>query len=275
MPYKPGFGGRISYARFEKNSVRQRDDWTVLRNLDGVDPDHAQVVMSATAKQNRRVKDPCGHMVLSWAHNDPIDDASMVDQTDRAMHDLGLSEHQAMYVAHNDTDHRHIHVIYNRIHPDTHKAAKDSFSRKRLRQSCMQIELEFGLTQTPEKTKGRHDRPLFSEIEIARRNGQEPSVRMPKKRCDRLREELDYCFKSAMGWSSFHDMLKRRGYDLSQAGPGVRIVRHHRYAKLSDVTPPKLSAKKLTQKWGKFSDYWKEMEKPKTKQKESLKQRQK
>lgn len=263
LPHKPTFGRRTSYARYEKNNITPRDEWTITRNLEGVDPDYAHIVMAATAKQSRRVKVPCGHMILSWAANDYPGNEQMVQQTDQAMRDLGLSQHQAIYVAHDDTDHRHVHVVFNRVHPETFKAASDSNERHKLRQSLMRQEQEYGLTQTPEKSRGRHQRPLFSEIEIAKREDRIALARMSKQRCDKLKEELAYCFKSAMGWSSFHGMLKRRGYDLKQAGPSARIIRHHQFAKLSDVLPPKMSSKKLTQKWGKISKYLAEIEPPK------------
>jgi predicted ABC-class ATPase len=32
---------------------------------------------------------------------------------------LEMQDHQAVFVAHNDTAHRHVHVIVNRVHPET------------------------------------------------------------------------------------------------------------------------------------------------------------
>ena len=275
LPHKAQFGRRTSYALYEKDGATQRDRWTVMRNLDGLDPELSHVVMAATAKGSRRVKLPCGHMILSWAHQDDVDDDTMVGIVDQTVADLGLAEHQAIYVAHDDTQHRHVHVVYNRVHPETYKVASDSHERMILRRSLMRQEQEHELTQTPLTSKGRHLRPQFSDIEIARREQTEPQVRLSKKRCDQLREELAYCFTAALGWSSFHGMLKRRGYDLAKAGPGVRIVRHHLYAKLSDVLPPKLKAKKLIQRWGSFGDYWEALEQPALQQRRKQRRRQK
>ena len=275
LPHKRTFGRRTTYVRYEKQSERSRDTWTVLRNLDGVDPDYADKVMTATAQQSRRVQKPCGHLILSWTQDDHVCDDTMVQQADITMRDLGLSAHQAMYVAHDDTDHRHVHIIFNRVHPETYRAASDSNERIKLRKSLMQQEQDYGLTQTPFLSRGRHDRPMFCDVEMARRNDQESLVRMSKERCVKLKEELSYCFQIAHGWTSFHSALKRRGYDLIKAGKGVRIVRHYKYAKLSDVAPPKLSAKKLTEKWGKFADYWDRIEPPELQQKNKRIQNQK
>jgi Relaxase/Mobilisation nuclease domain len=38
---------------------------------------------------------------------------------DRVLRDLGLAEHQAVLVAHQDCAHRHVHLMVNRVHPAT------------------------------------------------------------------------------------------------------------------------------------------------------------
>jgi len=91
---------------------------------------------------------------------------------------------------------------------------------------------------------------------MARREGREELLRFSKDRCLKLREELAFSFKSAGSWSTLYDMLKRRGYELQASGRGVRLTRGIHYAKLSDVLPPKLSMKRLTERWGRFSEFW-------------------
>ena len=256
LPHTARFAPRTSYAQYAKDRITPRAAWTALRHLDGVDPDVAHVVMQATAKQSRRVKKPCGHLVLSWAQNDPVTPELMEAVADQTLTDLGLAEHQAMYVAHDDTEHLHLHIIYNRIHPETHKAARDSFQRLALRRSLVRQEQELGLIQTPLMSQGRHQRPLFSELQLAEREGRQALTRLSKQRCAQLREQMAYCFQAAQGWASFDGLVSRRGFELRPAGPGVRLVRHGHFAKLSDVLPPGSNAKQLTRRWGKFADYW-------------------
>lgn len=260
LPHAATFRSRSQYVQYGKQTQDSRAAWTVLRNLEGAAPDFAHVVMQATAKQNTRVQKPSGHLIVSWAKDDALDDPTRLAIIDQTMADLGLAEHQAMYVAHDDTDHFHVHIIYNRIHPETLKAAPDSHERLKLRASLVRQEQDHGLVQTRLMSRGRHQRSTHAEIQIAARDDRDSLVRMSKQRCDRLREELAYCFKKSYGWASFHSMLKRRGYDLTKAGPGARIVRHFHYAKLSDVLPPELNAKRLQHQWGKFTAYWETLE---------------
>ena len=144
-----------------------------MRNLDGASPESAHVIMQATAKRSNRVKKPRQHLIVSWAHEDAPTDDQMRRIVDQAISDLGLSEHQAMLVAHNDTSHQHVHAIINRVHPDTGKVARDSHERLKLRRSLIRQEQQYGLRQTPYKSKGRQPQRVFSEIEIARRTGSE------------------------------------------------------------------------------------------------------
>lgn len=261
LPHRENFGPLSSYLLTGRDRQNpERVEWVAMRNLDGVEPDHAYVVMEATAKQSRRVKKPRQHVIVSWAHGDQPDDEQMLAIMDQTLADLGLKEHQAMYVAHNDTQHAHVHAIVNRVHPETQKAARDSHERLTLRRSLMRQEQQYGLEQTPMISRGRHDRQLFSEIELAQREDRDALMRYSRERCVRLREELAYSFKAANGWSSLDGMLERRGYNLVQSGRGVRISRGLHYAKLSDVLPPKLSTKRLTEKWGRFSEYWKKQQ---------------
>jgi hypothetical protein len=48
-------------------------------------------------------------------------------------------------VVHHDTDHLHLHVAINRVHPRTAKAHCPSFSKLVLDRVCVELETEYGL----------------------------------------------------------------------------------------------------------------------------------
>lgn len=257
LPHRESFGPLSGYLLFGRDrQTPERVEWIAMRNLDGVSPEAAHIIMQATAKQSKRVKKPRQHVIVSWAREDAPAEDEMLRIMDQTLADLGLREHQAMLVSHNDTQHQHVHAIINRVHPDTRKAAKDGHERLKLRRSLMRQEQEHGLRQTPFKSNGRQPQRVFSEIEIAKRTGTDELMRFSKERCLKLREELAYSFNAAGSWSTLDSMLKRRGYRIIMSGRGVRITRGVRYAKLSDALPLKQSSKRLTQRWGRFSDYW-------------------
>jgi hypothetical protein len=57
---------------------------------------------------------------------------------------LGLHEHQTIYVSHNDEPQAHVHVLVNRVHPLTGKAATLSRSKEKLAAWALQYEKTHG-----------------------------------------------------------------------------------------------------------------------------------
>ena len=64
---------------------------------------------------------------LSWHPEQDPDREMMEGSALQVLEELGLYEHEAVIVAHNDTDHDHVHVICNLVHPETGKTAVPSY----------------------------------------------------------------------------------------------------------------------------------------------------
>ena len=101
--------------------AENRVAWVASRNLPTDDPELAARIMRATAAQNVRVKEPVYHVALSFDPGDVVDRAAMERVADRVLETLGLQEHQILIVAHADRDHPHVHLLINRVHPETGK----------------------------------------------------------------------------------------------------------------------------------------------------------
>ncbi len=100
---------------------QDRVAWVASRNLPTDDPELAARIMRATAGQNVRVKEPVYHLALSFDPGDAVDRAAMERVADRVLETLGLQEHQVLIVAHADREHAHMHLMVNRVHPETGK----------------------------------------------------------------------------------------------------------------------------------------------------------
>jgi hypothetical protein len=77
--------------------------------------------MRASAAENVRVTKPVYHLALSCDPRDLVDRAAMERIADRVLRELKLEEHQAVIVAHGDRQHPHVHILVNRVHPETGK----------------------------------------------------------------------------------------------------------------------------------------------------------
>lgn len=98
---------------------QERVAWAAGRNLPTDDPELAGRFMRATADRSTRVEKPVYHLAISFDPGDPVDRATMERVADRVLGRLGLAEHEAIIVAHRDREHPHLHILVNRVHPET------------------------------------------------------------------------------------------------------------------------------------------------------------
>ncbi|MXW65432.1 MAG: relaxase/mobilization nuclease domain-containing protein, partial [Gemmatimonadales bacterium] len=123
----------------------ERVGWADTRNLATFRPERAARLMAATARAapdlkrlaggspgGRKLAKPVLHYSLSWARDETPDKGEMNRAVDESLEALGLEGHEALIVAHEDTRHPHVHVIANRVDPETGRAAKLSGSKLRL-----------------------------------------------------------------------------------------------------------------------------------------------
>ena len=127
------FKGLAQYVLHDPNAVTaERVAWCHTEGLATDDPHLAWKIMAATAmdaprlkhaagkRVDNRSKKPVFHFTLSW-HPDEAEGLSkeeMIRATRGALEALGVSDRQALIVAHDDTDHPHVHVCLNRVSPE-------------------------------------------------------------------------------------------------------------------------------------------------------------
>jgi hypothetical protein len=111
--------------------TEERVEWTGTLNLSTDDPEKAWRIMAATANSQRELNIAAGlkpskactapvyAYSLSWDPTDQVDRAEMERAAKESLEVLGFSDRQVMLVAHNDTAHPHVHIIVNRVHPET------------------------------------------------------------------------------------------------------------------------------------------------------------
>lgn len=131
--------------------------WTETLNMYTDCPHKAWKVMTYTAKvQNqlksaaglkntgRKLEKPVMHLSLSWHPEETPDKDEMLRTAKLAIEKIGMDEHEAIVVAHNDTTHSHIHILLNRCHPETGAVAKDSHTKRKLSRFAQDYEVNRG-----------------------------------------------------------------------------------------------------------------------------------
>lgn len=125
-----------------KAQTAERVEWTETRNLATDNPDLAWKIMAASAmdgdylkqqqreaegKRSQASGDTNGKSVyaysLAWSPEEKgqITREEMTTAAEATLEQLGFKDHQAIFINHNDTDHPHIHVLVNKVNPETGK----------------------------------------------------------------------------------------------------------------------------------------------------------
>lgn len=132
-------------AQGQEVRTRERVGFVHTENLGGIEDDRAAIgLMIDTAKRNTRCKAPVYAFSLAWHPEETPDQAHMIDSGREALKVLGMQDHQALMIAHTDTAHPHLHVIVNRIHPETGKAINLYKDQEKLQAWALEYERRQG-----------------------------------------------------------------------------------------------------------------------------------
>ncbi len=155
----------------------ERVGWADTRNLATFRPERAARLMAATARAapdlkrlsggapgGRKLAKPVLHYSLSWAQDETPDKREMSRAVDRSLEALGLEGHEALIVAHEDTRHPHVHVIANRVDPETGKAATLGNSKLRLSRWAEGYEREQGRIRCERRVENNERRRAGQEV---------------------------------------------------------------------------------------------------------------
>ncbi len=146
-----------SFKRLQEYLTRERDadtgelllrgDVVMSENLLGFDT--AAIEMQGIASLNNRCKDAVCHYELAWPPGERPTRPQWVDCALHTLKALGYEGHQFMIVAHDDKKHFHIHIMLNKVHPETlraHTPYRDWFT---LDAAVRFLEAKHGWSHTP------------------------------------------------------------------------------------------------------------------------------
>lgn len=200
--------------------------------------------MMALAGENPRSKNPLNHYILSWReHERPT--AEQIDRAvDILLAEMEMQEHQVIYAAHQDTQNIHVHVVINRIHPDTIQpiAINRGFDIEALHRAVVKIEhaqgwqpLENAKYQIDEDGKivKRQDyesqpQPQQRAADFENRTGQKSAQRIGI-------ETLAPIVKDANDWQQLHRQLAAVGAKYQQKGTGAVVTIGETVIKASSI----------------------------------------
>lgn len=113
------------------------------------DPAQAAIIIQAIQAANTRSKaDKTYHLVFSFPPGErpPLDVLHAIE--DELCAAIGYADHQRISAVHIDTDHLHVHVAINKVHPTGLQNIETFRDAPRLMEACERLEITHGLTRT-------------------------------------------------------------------------------------------------------------------------------
>ena len=143
------FGGCIRY-------VVQKHDAVIL-DAAGVRMQQVNQIINdfnLQRKYNPNLGKAVGHIALSWSVNDAtkLNDEVMVTLAKEYLQKMKIQDTQYLIVKHQDKDHPHIHIVYNRV-SNNGKTISDNFQKQRNVQVAKELTLKHGLYISPGKER--------------------------------------------------------------------------------------------------------------------------
>ena len=189
--------------------------------------------MIALAEEAVRSRDPVNHYVLSWRDGESPSEQQVEEAVDIFLGELGLQGgHQVVYGLHADTDNVHLHLVINRVHPDTCKCVEinKGFDIECVHRAVAKIEHVQGWQR---EQGGRYQVLESGGLELAQPRDpdapRKPSTRARdaerrtgEKSAERIAiEEAGPVIRRAQSWGELHRDLGAIGVRFERKGSGA------------------------------------------------------
>lgn len=238
------FGGLARYLADDEGRVAFIGGDNLLRE----DPEWAVVQMRDTAAMSDRVEKPVYHLSITFPPEDETTRDERLWATREVLRELGIEDHEALYVEHSDTKHDHVHAMVNRVHPSEGTAWTGAHDYQQIETAERRIEQEMGWREVP----GYHARPFGTDkpspaLRSWEAERQQDNGRVPFRQV--VREIGGNAFAEAESWADLERRLTSHGLRLAATPRGGLVTDDHEMAKLSGVDPD-WSTPRLTERFG-------------------------
>lgn len=234
--------------------------WTTSHNLPIADPLLAARCMSATAHLSARTLKPVYHLMIAWHPDEQPDPETMQIIARLTLERAELAEHEALIMGHGDTDHAHLHMMINRVHPETAKAWQTRHDYARFDKIMRELSDEYGFRYAPAhryapvETDHMFKKPDSPATYAARRGANTNRLQTSRKFSRALGQRVSEGLTHASSWDDIDQAFVDEGYQLEAKGSGLIVSQGDHYAKFSSLQLDH-SAKDLERRFSLFQDW--------------------
>jgi hypothetical protein len=214
---RAGQGGP-ALARYLEGGKNDHAEVLELRNLDAPSLKAAIYDMDGLARGSR-CRDHALHVQLRAALGEHLSADQWREACDRYADAFGMQAHQAAIILHHQPDGTtHAHLVFNRVHPETLKAAPLSNNYYTHKALARQMERDWNLQQVPDRKRypaRDYSREGQPETEQARRQGRNVHA---------LRQHIRHLWEDSSNGKEFADALEAEGYQLAKGDQRDYVV---------------------------------------------------
>jgi hypothetical protein len=209
----------------------------------------ATLEMESCASMNKLSPDPVMHLLLSWRENEAPTPEQALQAVEITLDGLNLSQCQAVYALHQNTDNMHLHICVNRIDPETYKAidAAHGWTRNAIREAARRVEEAQGWQVEKNAWSGigaiKENIPQEAR-DTENLTGEQSAVR-------KAQEALSGRIDGIRDWGGLHVLMASNGMRYEKKGSGAVIHVGDIVVKASSVSRG-LSFKNLEKTLGEY-----------------------
>ena len=222
--------------------------------------DYASAIKEIAATQaiNTRAStenDKTYHLVVSFPAGEKPDIETLKAIETELCQKIGLDQHQRISAVHNDTDHYHLHVAINKVHPRTYNLIEPYYDKKKLVAAAQALEIKHGLVKNIDwnkpKDKNQQRRSSKPDTALSSHTGTQSF----KDWVQDLKPKIQEALKPAGSWQEFHKALAQFDLIIRIRANGLSLSSrsHKAYIKASDFDR-NIALKKLEERFGAYQE---------------------
>lgn len=225
-PSKSSITRLIAYLTNSQGSSNRVQDVRIT-GCESEDATWASMEMLAVQQQNTRAKsDKTYHCMISFQEGEHPSPEEIAEIEQRFCESLGYGSHQRVSVLHGDTEHFHLHIAINKIHPEKLTIHEPFYDHKELARVCTEVERQYGLG-VDNHTFRTQARPNAA-INMERAGDVDSLTGWIQRTC--LAD-----LKDARDWKTFGAVLAKHGLTLKARGNGLVFASGELHVKASSI----------------------------------------
>jgi MobA/VirD2-like, nuclease domain/TraI-like middle domain len=207
-----GVGKRGRYTRLvqyllDPQNKHERVGTASIVHCHSAEAPIAALEVEAIQAQNRRATgDKTYHLLISFPAGEVPSPEVLQAIEAKLCERLGFSEHQRVSVVHHDTDHLHVHVAVNKVHPTRLTLHTPYRDFQTLGRACSELEQEHGLQRVNHEPRRAGS---VGAQDLEQHSGIESLVGW-------LRRECLSDLRSVQSWQQLHLEAARHGLRVQQ-----------------------------------------------------------